>query len=899
MPNFIDTKTGETRKVYGSEAENAFREGKIVPAGDVVLYSPDGTPVGASPEEAKTYLTQGYRFATALEQDDRATEEQREGEYGDGFWNKAQAFGEGALRGATFGLSDVALSGLDVEGSKGLRERRERAGTGAVGEVFGGLASAAVGGEGALARALAKTPAGAATRLAARAASRIPTKTAAMAVEGAIETGLFGAGQSISHATLSDDPFTVESLAVNVGSGAALGGLFGGGFGAISSIAQRAKRGLAGKANPLLNPAEKSVKEMGERFNAELKRADDALNHTWNEGGPLGGVHGAWGDIRSRELAKRAPKPGHIVDSADTMVDGMMPEAMGVERAIQQDAKLGQRARTELDIAQPTIMDNGAPTEMNAVEREVADEVVDPNATGLGKRKGKGKVRGRDMGGPPTTVDDWEPRAPTMLDASGVERESHRAAASARTEIDLVPHSGSKSPRQTFDGGLGAADDEIVAGVNELHAEYKQARGSFMRSLGGSGFNLDVMSKMTPKQAMKVATAFDQYLSVLGKIDNTAGSDISHGLARGGDLVERLKVGAPEPMKVALDKLTALDAVAMADAVGAPVEDLPAVGSAAHTLLQLYLVARLGGAAGAMPNAAARIRNVGTSLVKSGAKRLGVQRAAGAIMARTVEGPAQVMMRLATGSGKVRQAIETGLDAFIQGSSKSGVKRAAAYSATTALERVRYGEETQHEKNTVRARMKELAEIAANPGRMDAVLAETLGPVMAHNTSLGTKMAEHFKARVQYLHESMPKALPIGMFGQKVDPNEIEALAWARRAAAAEDPVGWMMNEMKGGDLSVETVETIQHLYPQIHQEIRTMLFEKLADFRTELSYQDRLQLSLLYDVPVEPSMDPEVYQVLQEMHQVANEKQAAAGGGMKGMAKPPTPTKGQLLGDR
>lgn len=894
MPNFIDTQTGEPTSVYGSDAEQKFLAGKINPTGNLLLYSPDGTTIGATPEQAKEFLRAGYRFPSALEQNDRAIEQQTQGEYGSGFWNKAQAFGEGALRGATLGLSDVALSSLDAEGSKGLRERRNRAGTGVVGEVAGGLATVAVGGEGLLARALAKTPTGLATRVAARAATRVPTKTAAMAVEGAIETGLFGAGQSISQATLSDDPFTVESLAVNMGSGAALGLVAGGGLGAISSIAQRAKRGLAGKANPLLNPAEKSVKEMSERFNGELQRVDGALNHSWDEGGPLGGAHGVWGDMRARELAKRAPKPGQAVDNAATMVDGAMPEAMGVERAIQQDAKLAQRARTELDVAQPTVVDNGAPTEISVVERE-----LDPNATGLGKRRGKAKVRGMDLGGEPTVVDHTQPTHPTMLDAGGANRVERQRTAGARTEIDISTSRGAKSPRMEFDGGLGAADDEIVGGINALRKEFHQARGALARSFGGGvGFDLNVMSKMSPKQALKAAAAFDNYLGVVGKIDQTAGSELSHGLAKGGDLIERLKVGAPEPMKLALDKLNALDAVAMADALGAPVEALPVAGSAAHTLLQLYLVARLGSVAGAMPSAIARIRSVGSTVGKVGMRRLGAQRAAGAVMERALQGPGQVLMRLATGSGKVRQAIDTGLDGFIRAAQKSGTRRAVSYSAATALERVRYGEQKATERNAVKARMKELAELAANPGRLEATLAETLGPVTAHNAGLGTKLGEHYKARYQYLHETMPKGMPIGMFGDTIDPSEIESLAWARRAAAAEDPVGWMLNEMHSGDLSIETVETIQHLYPTLHQEIRTTLFDKLADFRTELNYQDRLQLSLLYDVPVEPSMDPEVYQVLQEMHEAAAAQQQQASA-PRGTPKPHTPTKAQLLGDR
>ena len=195
-----------------------------------------------------------------------------EAEYGDGFWSTGRALLEGAGRGVTFGLSDVALEAMGVD-EEGLRERKRwNPYAATVGEIGGFVGTAiATGGTSMFARggaAAAKTGmaakiagatpaglafrgsmgagravvpvgefiaggtlrgAGASTGLRAVAGKAIP-----WTVQGTIEGAAYGAGQGISTLSLSGDPMTSEALwsemKAGAWSGAKWGAAFGGGL---------------------------------------------------------------------------------------------------------------------------------------------------------------------------------------------------------------------------------------------------------------------------------------------------------------------------------------------------------------------------------------------------------------------------------------------------------------------------------------------------------------------------------------------------------------------------------------------------------------------------------------------------------------------------------------------
>jgi hypothetical protein len=187
-----------------------------------------GKAIDVPDDQVQTALDQGYTPESADTHAQRLTSEQRESDFG-GVKGKVAAGVAGVARGASLGLSDVAIDQLSG-GANNLADLREvNPGASLAGEIIGGLspvgpaASAArIGGS------IAKTAEGA----------TLATKLARGAAGYGVEGGLQGLGQGVSELALSDDPLTAERIASVLTSNTLLGGGIGAGAGTIGKLAE-------------------------------------------------------------------------------------------------------------------------------------------------------------------------------------------------------------------------------------------------------------------------------------------------------------------------------------------------------------------------------------------------------------------------------------------------------------------------------------------------------------------------------------------------------------------------------------------------------------------------------------------------------------------------------------
>lgn len=202
-------------------------------------------------------------------------------QYGEGLGNMAKAFGAGAARGATFGLSDEALthSGLvDPHTLEALKEQNPASSfLGEAAGIGGSLIAApelspvgAVAGVGEAAGEAAAPIAQGLTESASPIVQDIAAKVAPMAVGSAVEGAAYGAGQSVSEDALGDPNLNAEKVMANIG----LGGLFGGALGATIGGAEvampkafsAAKDSLAKVYDSVAGPDETGVGLFGRAY---------------------------------------------------------------------------------------------------------------------------------------------------------------------------------------------------------------------------------------------------------------------------------------------------------------------------------------------------------------------------------------------------------------------------------------------------------------------------------------------------------------------------------------------------------------------------------------------------------------------------------------------------------
>lgn len=333
---------------------------------------------------------------------------------------QALTVGEGAARGATLGLSDVATTGL--LGDDYRKAAQERAGENrklAIGsEVVGAIAptlfsgGAAASAEGAVAagreaslltkaarlapsslvssagRTVERGVAGIIGDAAPSALARMAQRAAAVGASGAVEGGLYGAGNAVSEAALDGGPITAEKVLSGFGHGALFGGGLGAGLGALSGGASSAFERIVGGSEGLKAGAEKLANEsalkavgfQGSDFRkligrgtgeaAESKIADvgsELLNYTFDSG-PLKGQKLFTGAKKAEDfvddLALAKEEVGAKLGAIKSQVDaaGMAPDVEGY------------LARVKAEVLDP-LRASSSPTvraQADRVERELA-----------------------------------------------------------------------------------------------------------------------------------------------------------------------------------------------------------------------------------------------------------------------------------------------------------------------------------------------------------------------------------------------------------------------------------------------------------------------------------------------------------------------------------------------
>jgi hypothetical protein len=423
--------------------------------------------------------------------------------------------------------------------------------------------------------------------------------------------------------------------------------------------------------------------------------------------------------------------------------------------------------------------------------------------------------------------------------------------------------------------GKGSADEVGAAFVN-----LREARKALLKQAGKGNvkgpiqLNLDKLLREGPEGAVAFAQALDNYGIALGQVDNAAGS----ALAKQFDNIHnQIRAGLSPEAQAALAKVDTLDSVELASFLGVKPSVIPEqLGPLGRDALAVYGLARQGSQAGARASTGALREMVAKARDKARNIRPGdvagslLNRAAYKLIGRNV---GRVFGVVAT-VGETALAVERGVAKFV---TKPLVRRAAIAGATGYLAKQSFGQPT-NERTVVRQRMKEVEEALSNPGdtrdRLDAALA----PIRATNLQLGYRLADKAMERLQYIGERMPKVPPENPLVQSHwEPTAHDISRWAKYVRAAEEPLS-ILDDLQAGRVSVEAVETLETLYPDLFADIQGQILDKVMESKKPLPYQKRLALSVLFKVNVEPTAAPEFVYALQQMHQMKAEQGQGAG---------------------
>ena len=225
-----------------------------------------------------------------------------------------------------------------------------------------------------------------------------------------------------------------------------------------------------------------------------------------------------------------------------------------------------------------------------------------------------------------------------------------------------------------------------------------------------------------------------------------------------------------------------------------------------------------------------------------------------------------------------------------------GKVRQVIVPTTSVLQLSNWGDKKTTDKNKRQAlqrRSKELSEFINNPEIATDRLAQNTRAVYDVNPVLGQAVQTKAMQVAQFIYAKLPKTDKEGLFATAVKVSDVDIERTERTIFAATNPVEALAN----GNWNREIIKAIKELYPTIYEKFAIGIAERIPELRGKLPYFERVKLSILFDTPVEETMEPGFIKEMQLIAQAENLPQQPQGPGGK-KKKPRKPSYSKLKTD-
>jgi hypothetical protein len=856
-------------------------------------------------ETMRQAVQQGMRFETPEEY----KFEQERLEYGNSPLDVIKAGAAAGLRAGTFSASDVALTGLGIATPEDLAAyQRQNPTADIVGEVGGALATGLAGVSKAAAKkgvgatvtgALRATPAGQMAKTALKSEAAITKALGGGRVAKAVGAGTaygaegaaYGLGHAISETTIHDRELISEATLADVGLGALLGGgavvgLQQAGYGltklgrGAKKLMPEAKAGEPGwfartiaKGDPENARTISELASSGES-RALLKTHDDRMRFLVEKRTPE--QVGDWVNDRTTQLiqegipekqARAAAMAESKIESASLpelygrLNDGFKPAAKFHAELKPEQARLWVQSgnEEELLIAARKILDDfdSRFTHMRGKPGEYAQPFLKEGQDRIQALKGKFDDIA-ERGGQHQNADIWY-EIDRLKKDTGVWRQQsnslkrQKVPVAARTDqFEQMYDITRKHLENPMHGRMAV---EVQAPVNKAYSHFMNqleakiktplmrpgpAGPDWDRSVwveDPGGFVPFVSNMGTPKGQLdtehflgliRSKADLSKELRDAYKITGKAADDINLGIAAA-DAIER-KIAEAERSYGLFRGVKRMGEPLSFDVKSAVRAGAPA---AAGFMAGGPVGAAVGAAAGTLANPARMIQILSWADSKAG---------------KAIQNMGKAVKGFVGRKAKV---------------SKPAVSMVAAITGLSAKDKADTAKDLQAGYRKIHQQLASLQDKATLDRRVKTT-ALFMPPDMQDTMSMQSKRM------VSHMMKHAPKAnrqSRIDMLKNKPTTHDrMKIKRWFDRLAVASNPIETTMKAMNDGTLTGEMVDTLSELYPKLYNEMVIRVQEEIADPKKDISYADRIQLSLLMNTPMDQTMEPDFVARTQEL---------------------------------
>lgn len=231
---------------------------------------------------------------------------------------------------------------------------------------------------------------------------------------------------------------------------------------------------------------------------------------------------------------------------------------------------------------------------------------------------------------------------------------------------------------------------------------------------------------------------------------------------------------------------------------------------------------------------------------------------------------ARVAVAAAQTRDRVARAVDRSIGALERGA--KGLQKAAPLAAGVLAHRL-YDDGGEDPKkgadiqDLAAARMRELAAYVHTPGAIERDVRRQLAEVT--DPDIITAVEQQRRAQMEYLLSVAPKMPEPNLLNPiKYKPAPAQAMSFARSVAAVNDPASvFEALAHEQAMISLEAAEALRKVYPRIFSEAGMRLMERAQEGNLKVPMRTRIQLSLLYKVPLDAALDPDNLRITQSVY--------------------------------
>lgn len=165
-----------------------------------------------------------------------------------------------------------------------------------------------------------------------------------------------------------------------------------------------------------------------------------------------------------------------------------------------------------------------------------------------------------------------------------------------------------------------------------------------------------------------------------------------------------------------------------------------------------------------------------------------------------------------------------------------------------------------------------------NPELLMERLAVAQGPLSRLNPQLAQLAAETQTKALMYIAQNLPigpQNIGTTLFPREYQPSELQLAKFERILQVAEAPLS-VMDDLQNGELTRDHVKALQNIYPELYNKIRTEFAFQLPEMSSKVTYQQKLQLGVLFNLPTDAALQPQALIELQNNFATSQQQQAA-----------------------